>query len=68
MSAAIRGTGIHGLMGIGGAPEGVLTAAAMRAAVDTAVQHGDMDTSDLFTEVSRELDKALWFLEAHLQK
>ena len=30
ISAAIRGTGVHGLMGIGGAPEGVLTAAAMR--------------------------------------
>jgi starvation-inducible DNA-binding protein len=24
-------------------------------------------TSDLFTAVSRELDKSLWFLEAHLQ-
>jgi len=30
ISAAVRGTGIHGSMGIGGAPEGVLTAAAMR--------------------------------------
>jgi fructose-1,6-bisphosphatase class II len=30
VSAAVRGTGIHGSMGIGGAPEGVLTAAAMR--------------------------------------
>jgi len=30
MATAIRGTGIHGLMGTGGAPEGVLTAAAMR--------------------------------------
>jgi fructose-1,6-bisphosphatase II len=30
IAAAVRGTGIHGLMGIGGAPEGVLTAAAMR--------------------------------------
>ena len=28
MSTAIRGTGIHALMGIGGAPEGVITAAA----------------------------------------
>jgi len=43
-------------------------AAAMRAAIDTAAQKGDIDTSDLFTEVSRGLDKALWFLEAHLQK
>ncbi len=30
MSTSIRGTGIHGVMGTGGAPEGVLTAAAMR--------------------------------------
>ncbi|MEK7830817.1 MAG: DNA starvation/stationary phase protection protein Dps, partial [Acidobacteriota bacterium] len=27
----------------------------------------DADTSDLFTGVSRALDKSLWFLEAHLQ-
>ena len=30
IAAAIRGTGVHASMGIGGAPEGVLTAAAMR--------------------------------------
>ena len=30
IAAAVRGTSIHGLMGVGGAPEGVLTAAAMR--------------------------------------
>ena len=30
LAAAGRGTGIHAVMGIGGAPEGVLTAAAMR--------------------------------------
>ncbi|MEM9112609.1 MAG: DNA starvation/stationary phase protection protein Dps, partial [Myxococcota bacterium] len=27
---------------------------------------GDKDTADLFTEVSRVIDKDLWFLEAHL--
>lgn len=27
-----------------------------------------MDTNDLLIEVSREVDKQLWFLEAHLQK
>lgn len=42
-------------------------AASMRGAIDTAAKHGDMDTSDMFTEASREVDKALWFLEAHLQ-
>ena len=30
VTAAVRGTGIHAAMGIGGAPEGVITAAAMR--------------------------------------
>jgi fructose-1,6-bisphosphatase class II len=30
IAAAVRGTGIHAAIGIGGAPEGVLTAAAMR--------------------------------------
>lgn len=39
-----------------------------RQAIDTADQAGDMSTADLFTEISRELDKSLWFLEAHLQK
>jgi starvation-inducible DNA-binding protein len=38
-----------------------------RKAIDTADKAGDMDTSDLFTEVSRGLDKWLWFLEAHIQ-
>ena len=42
-------------------------AATTRAAIDTAAELGDMDTADLFTDVSRTLDKALWFLEAHLQ-
>ncbi|MGD8894420.1 MAG: class II fructose-bisphosphatase [Acidobacteriota bacterium] len=30
ISAAVLGTGVHAVMGVGGAPEGVLTAAAMR--------------------------------------
>lgn len=30
ISAAVRGTGVHAVMGIGGAPEGVIKAAAMR--------------------------------------
>lgn len=30
ISAAVRGSGVHAVMGTGGAPEGVLTAAAMR--------------------------------------
>jgi fructose-1,6-bisphosphatase class II len=31
IAAAVRGTGVHAVMGIGGAPEGVLTAAALRS-------------------------------------
>lgn len=30
LSAAVRGTGVHAVMGIGGAPEGVLAAAALK--------------------------------------
>ena len=43
-------------------------AASTRAAIDTADAAGDADTADLFTGISRMLDKALWFLEAHLQE
>lgn len=43
-------------------------AASTRAAIDTADEHQDMTTADLFTEISRTIDKDLWFLEAHLQK
>jgi starvation-inducible DNA-binding protein len=40
--------------------------AKVRKATDESARAGDADTSDLFTGVSRELDKDLWFLEAHL--
>lgn len=36
IAVAVRGTGVHAVMGIGGAPEGVLTAAALRCL------HGEM--------------------------
>jgi starvation-inducible DNA-binding protein len=38
----------------------------VRAAIDVAASSGDADTADLFTEISRETDKLLWFVEAHL--
>jgi starvation-inducible DNA-binding protein len=40
---------------------------AARKAIDEANELGDLDTADLFTEVSRGVDKWLWFVEAHLQ-
>ncbi len=43
-------------------------AATTRSAIDEAEKSGDIATSDMFTEISRGIDKALWFLEAHLQK
>jgi len=42
-------------------------AASTRAAIDVSDNLGDADTADLFTGMSRDLDKSLWFLEAHLQ-
>ena len=38
-----------------------------RAAIDSAAKAGDADTADLFTEVSRGVDKLLWMVEAHAQ-
>ncbi|MFT0891614.1 DNA starvation/stationary phase protection protein Dps [Pseudochelatococcus sp. G4_1912] len=39
-----------------------------RKAIATTDEAGDLATSDVFTEVTRALDKDLWFLEAHLQE
>lgn len=39
----------------------------VRAAIDTADESGDANTADLFTGVSRDVDKHMSFLEAHLQ-
>jgi starvation-inducible DNA-binding protein len=40
---------------------------AARKAIDHANELNDWDTADLFTGVSRGIDKWLWFVEAHLQ-
>ncbi len=40
---------------------------AVRTAIDDTAKLGDADSADLFTGISRDLDKYLWFLEAHLQ-
>lgn len=41
--------------------------ARIRHAIEQAAGLDDPGTADLFTEVSRGIDKALWFVEAHLQ-
>jgi starvation-inducible DNA-binding protein len=42
-------------------------ASNLRAGIDAADAAGDADTADLLTEASRQVDKDLWFLQAHLQ-
>jgi starvation-inducible DNA-binding protein len=39
----------------------------VRNAIDQADELGDKDTADIFTEISRGVDKYLWFVEAHNQ-
>ena len=41
---------------------------AVREDIDNTDEAGDVGTSDLFTEISRGMDKQLWFLEAHVQE
>ena len=38
-----------------------------RNTIDDANELDDADTADLFTEISRGIDKWLWFVEAHSQ-
>jgi starvation-inducible DNA-binding protein len=40
---------------------------AARNGIDQANELADLDTADVLTEVSRGIDKWLWFVEAHLQ-
>ena len=38
-----------------------------RKNIDTTDELGDKDTADLYTGISRNVDKLLWFVEAHNQ-
>jgi starvation-inducible DNA-binding protein len=40
---------------------------ALRAAIDEAEDLDDAATVDLFTTMTRDMDKDLWFIEAHTQ-
>jgi starvation-inducible DNA-binding protein len=40
---------------------------ALREAIETAEEAGDEDTADLFTEISRTVDKDAWFIGANAQ-
>jgi starvation-inducible DNA-binding protein len=39
----------------------------VRLAIDLSNELKDAGTADIFTEISRSVDKYLWFVEAHLQ-
>lgn len=41
--------------------------ALIRQNIDDCDDAGDADTADLFTEISREIDKFTWMVEAHNQ-
>jgi fructose-1,6-bisphosphatase II / sedoheptulose-1,7-bisphosphatase len=53
IAAAVRGTGVHAVMGTGGAPEGVITAAAMRCLHGEMVGRLVVDTPELEERVER---------------
>jgi starvation-inducible DNA-binding protein len=42
-------------------------ATSVRTAIESALELEDQGTADLLIEVSRAIDKHLWFVEAHLQ-
>lgn len=40
---------------------------SVRAGIDEAEERGDKVTADMLTEIAQDVEKALYFLEAHLQ-
>jgi fructose-1,6-bisphosphatase class II len=62
ISAAVRGTGVHAVVGIGGAPEGVITAAAMRClGGEIQARFKPNDADEEKKEAQEERLKALGF-------
>jgi len=53
ISVAVRGAGVHAVMGIGGAPEGVITAAALRCLHGEMVARLCVDTPELEERAAR---------------
>src|SRR5205814_1745023 len=53
IAAAVLGTGVHAVMGIGGAPEGVITAAAMRCLNGEILARLVVDTPELEERMRR---------------
>jgi fructose-1,6-bisphosphatase class II len=53
IAAAVRGAGVHAVMGTGGAPEGVITAAAMRCLHGEMVGRLVVDTPELRERVEK---------------
>jgi starvation-inducible DNA-binding protein len=43
-------------------------AASSGTAIDQSADQNDAVTSDIFTEITREVDKSMYFLESHLQR
>ena len=53
IAAAVLGTGVHAVMGIGGAPEGVITAAAMRCLNGQILARLIINTAELEERVAK---------------
>src|SRR6185312_8230947 len=53
IAAAVRGAGVHAVFGTGGAPEGVLTAAALRCLSGEMVARLEINTKELEERVER---------------
>jgi starvation-inducible DNA-binding protein len=50
-----------------GSPSAPRMMTAFGAAARKGIDQSDLDTADLFMEVSRGIDKWLWLVEAHVQ-